>query len=236
MSKICVLQHHPDEGLGSLELILREYSHMPEIRHLNVGDQVPATTTGFDALVLMGGPMSVNDEADYPWLLEEKALIRAAAAAGLPILGHCLGAQLITAALGGVVAPNPVGHELGWWPVCITAAGRIFWPEIKDSFELFHWHGEYCSVLPAGAELLLSNVATPVQGFSIGPTILALQAHPEVTAPQVVRWLETAGTEIPATPHVQPAAAMVKGLSERCGQLVGLAEQLYRPWLKQLER
>ncbi len=237
MTAILVLQHHPDEGLATLATLLAARGHAVDLRKLYQGDSLPGSMIAHAALILMGGPMSVYDEAEYPWLAREKSLIRAAARDGCPILGHCLGAQLITVALGGKVESNPSGLELGWWPVSLTAAGQIYWPEMRREFPLFHWHGEHCVTLPAGADVLARNDATPVQAFAIGSQILALQAHPEVTAEQVRQWSSDNAADLTAGgEYVQTVPTMLHALDQACAQLAVTATALYGPWLKQIER
>ena len=237
MATILVLQHHPDEGLGSLTPLLASLGYATDLRALERGDRVPGSLHPYCALIFMGGPMSVHDEAEYPWLRAEKALIRSAAAGNIPILGHCLGAQLISVALGGSVERNPSGQELGWWPVTLTQAGRSLWPELPAEFPLFHWHGEHCATLPPEAQVLAYNAATQVQAFALGDRILALQAHPEVTAAQVRLWVDgdTADLTGPSR-HVQPAADMLADLDSKAERLAGTAAALYRPWFAQIAR
>ncbi|WP_308389081.1 type 1 glutamine amidotransferase [Acidithiobacillus sp. AMEEHan] len=237
MATILVLQHHPDEGLGSLAWQLAEYDHDFDVRELDQGESVPSSLDPYAALIVMGGPMSVHDEAEYPWLQAEKNLIRMAAAENVPTLGHCLGAQLIAVSLGGSVERNPSGQELGWWPVRLTEAGRALWPELPAEFPLFHWHGEQCTALPPEAQVLAYNTATTVQAFTLGDRILALQAHPEVTAAQVRQWLQD-GTAALAEKgrFVQPATDMLRDLDAEADRLAATAAALYRPWLEQIER
>jgi GMP synthase (glutamine-hydrolysing) len=237
MTSILVLQHHPQEGLGSLAPLLAAAGFTIDLRALDAGDPVPQDPGNYAALILMGGPMSVHDEAGYPWLKAEKRLIAIAAEQQRPILGHCLGAQLITVVLGGQVLPNPVGAELGWWPVSVTAAGSARWPDLPPSIPLFHWHGEHCAVLPPGAELLATNVATAAQAFAIGPRILALQAHPEVTAQQVRQWTAAGVADLAAGgSYVQSAGEILGNVDAACAELAAIAATLYRPWLEQVQR
>ncbi len=232
MRRVAVLQHHPEEGPGTLEPLLTSCGVTLEILRLDLGVPVPVDPNPYVALVIMGGPMSVHDEPQFPWLVGEKRLIRQAAAAGVPILGHCLGAQLLTAALGGEVERNPNGQELGWWPVHTTPAGKAYWQSREETWELFHWHGEHCTRLPAGAEVLLTNGATPVQAFRLGTSILGIQAHPELTAVQVRSWVHSAAWTS-AGPFQQSPAEMLARLEERTEKLAQTASFLYGPWLAQ---
>jgi GMP synthase-like glutamine amidotransferase len=155
------------------------------------GDGVLPSVEDFDVLIVMGGPMSVHDEAEFPWLRSEKALIAAAIGAGKKVLGICLGAQLIAEVMGGRVYPNPV-KEIGFWPVRWTEeagsgdGGVSSGDEEVGSGdeEVFHWHGETFD-LPPGAVLLASSAGCVNQAFRVGENVLALQFHPEVT-PEII--------------------------------------------------
>lgn len=139
-----------------------------------------------DALIFMGGPMSVNDP--LPWITRELSLIERGLARNLPLLGICLGSQLIAKALGSLVYPNPV-KEIGWAPVYLTDAaasdpllGGIAGPET-----IFHWHGETYD-LPRGAELLAYSDACRNQAFRIGDNVYGFQFHLEATPEMITQW------------------------------------------------
>lgn len=236
MSDILVLQHHPEEGLGFLREILMERGHRPVIHRLDLGAAVPEDSKGYSGLVIMGGPMSVNDEDRHPWLGAEMRLIRAAVKAGQPILGHCLGGQLIAKAMGGQVFANPAGPEIGWFPVEKTAAGYgSSWLQgLPDSFPLFHWHGETFAP-PEGSTPLLSSALCAHQAFAIGRHCLALQGHPEVTAAVVRAWTEAMADDLHRPgPGVQSAAEITRDLAQRCADLAAISRVLYAPWLELL--
>jgi len=177
--------------------------------------------------------MSVNDP--LPWIEEELTLIRMAQAQGMPILGHCLGGQLISKALGGEISANPV-TEIGWHPVRSSDN-----PTAKDwlgglqETTLFHWHGETFSI-PEGAEVILENDHCNNQAFAIGNT-LALQCHVEMTAPMVREWSTLYKDELdnPA-PSVQTAQQMTEGLEQRITGAQQAADILYQQWLEPLSR
>ncbi len=136
--------------------------------------------TGDAALILMGGPMSVNDESSYPWLKEEKTLVRDALGAGRPVLGVCLGAQLIASALGARVYPSV--REIGWK----TLTGLPDDPLFPGTFSAFELHGETFD-LPGSARLLATAEAVPHQAFACG-SALGLQFHIEATSPMIAAW------------------------------------------------
>jgi len=157
------------------------------------GAGVLPSVDDFDVLIIMGGPMSVHDEAEFPWLPSEKAFIAAAIGAGKKVLGICLGAQLIAEVMGGRVYPNPV-KEIGFWPVRWTEEALRLFPGLSTVLvtgdasgadsgagdEVLHWHGETFD-LPPGAVLLASSEGCKNQAFRVGENVLALQFHPEVT-------------------------------------------------------
>jgi GMP synthase (glutamine-hydrolysing) len=137
--------------------------------------------------VFMGGPMSVNDAARHPQLAEEIEWLRGAVAAELPLLGVCLGSQLLARALGADVAPGPA-QEIGFAPIEVLDAGDPLIAPLAPSAEVLHWHGEAFE-LPAGATALARSAATAVQAFRAGPHAWGLLFHAEGDAALVERWL-----------------------------------------------
>jgi GMP synthase-like glutamine amidotransferase len=172
-----VFQHVPFEGLGSIEPWLRARRAAVSFTRFYESAALPALGD-IDLLIALGGPMSVNDEDVLPWLRSEKQFVASAIAAGKPVLGICLGAQLIASALGARVYPGPQ-KEIGWFPVFAAEAGaRAF--GLPAEFLAFHWHGETFD-LPPGATPLCRSAACANQAFSVGPRALALQFHLETT-------------------------------------------------------
>jgi len=188
--RIAALQHVPFEHPGLIANWARRRGHALAVTRLDLGESLPEE---FDALVVMGGPMSVHDEAEYSFLPPEKALVAAAIGAGKPVLGVCLGAQMLAEVLGGRVFPNRV-KEVGWAPV----EGELFGLQT-----VFHWHGETFD-LPPGARLLASSLACPNQAFAAGPA-LGLQFHLEMT-PEIIEPLMAAcAADLLAGPCAQSA-------------------------------
>jgi GMP synthase-like glutamine amidotransferase len=198
---------------------------------IDAGENPPDDIAGASGLVFMGGHMSVNDPLD--WIGQEVKLIRAARQAGLPVLGHCLGAQLIARSLGGEVKPNP-DREIGWhtvWPEDTDAARD--WFGDTGAFECFHWHGEGFS-LPGGAAPLLRSRMYENQGFVMG-NCLALQCHIEMTADMVRTWSERFGGHLdPRQPGVQSAAQMLENIEARIRELNRVANRVYGRWVTML--
>jgi GMP synthase-like glutamine amidotransferase len=232
MKPLYIFRHIECEGPGFLGEVLSRFAIPGQLIAIDRNDAIPATVDGCSGLVFMGGPMSVNDP--LPWIGQELDLIRQAHARGLPVLGHCLGGQLICKALGGTVSANPV-REIGWHPVrkLSNDAAQSWLDGLPANMELFHWHGETFSV-PEGAEILLESDFCARQAFASGNT-LALQCHVEMTAPMVREWASLYRRELDdPSPAVQSGIAMTEHLEQRITALQGIAERLYRRWLKPL--
>ena len=215
--RIHYFQHVPEEGLGSIESWARSRGHLLYATRFYLAEKLPQAESA-DMLVIMGGPMSVNDEAEYLWLKEELAFTREAIASGIPVLGICLGAQLIAKALGGSVFPNRA-KEIGWFPVTMTAAARQsrLFSFLPAELTVFHWHGETFS-LPEGALLLASSAACDHQAFSYGESehVLALQFHCEMT-PEIIAGIEPS-SELVEKDFVQSRGTMLAA-SAHCQEL-----------------
>lgn len=230
MKPIAIFRHFPPEGPGYFAEFLSRHGIPWELIRIDQGDAVPRNARDYSGLVFMGGPMSVND--DLPWILFVLPLIRDAVAHDVPLLGHCLGGQLISKALGGVVSKNPV-KEIGWGKVEVAdnATAREWFGDIR-SFDSFHWHGETFS-LPQGAVPLLSGAYCANQAYAIGKH-LALQCHIEMTEPMIRDWCEAGMSEIAASadsPAVQTAEVMQGQMRDKLPELRRVAIQLYRHWL-----
>lgn len=200
------LQHVSFEGLGSIEPWLLAAGY--DISHTRFFEVAPLPQLdAFDLLIVMGGPMSVNDEADFPWLRLEKSFIRQAVTAGKPVLGICLGAQLIASAMGARVYPNPV-KEIGWLPIQGIA------PESGDTFqfpataEVFHWHGDTFD-LPPGAVRLASSEVCVNQAFQLGSAVLGLQFHLETTSESAQAMVANCQSELQPDRYVQSETAIL---------------------------
>jgi GMP synthase-like glutamine amidotransferase len=171
-------QHVPFEGLGSIEPWLAAAGF--EITSTRFFESaVLPDLNEIDLLVVMGGPMSVNDEAELPWLFQEKRFIHQAIEAGRPVLGICLGAQLIASAMGAGVYRNPV-KEIGWLPIQGLAANDTAVFSFPATEKVFHWHGETFD-LPAGAVRLAKSAGCENQAFQLGRSVIGLQFHLETT-------------------------------------------------------
>lgn len=166
----------------------------------------------WDWLVVMGGPMNVDEEEQYPWLAWEKDFIRQAIAAGKLVLGVCLGAQLIAAALGAQVRPNPA-KEIGWFPVRLTPSGMAspLFAGMPQEFMAFHWHGDTFD-LPSGAVGAAASAACAQQALIYGDRVLGLQFHLESTPQSVQRLIDNCRADLGEGPYIQTAAGMLNQL------------------------
>jgi GMP synthase-like glutamine amidotransferase len=206
--RIAVLYHVSFETLGYIEDWIQNHGHSVSHYRLFDNPRIPVPDT-FDMLIMMGGPMSVNDENQFPWLIPEKELIRKCAASGKSVLGICLGAQMIASALGKKVYPGAY-REIGWFPVTFTDhASRV--GGLSGTLPLFHWHGETFD-LPDGAIHIALSEAVPNQAFLYRNHILALQFHPEMKPENISVMVNMMGDELVQAPFVQDAETLLGGL------------------------
>lgn len=233
MKPVIVFKNVAHEGPGYLGDFLTQQNILWQTVNTGEINSLPPSILGYSGVVIMGGPMSVND--DLPWIAPLLDLIREAKNADIPLLGHCLGGQLISKALGGEVVENPV-KEIGWGEVNISQneVAEYWFGEI-ESFNSFHWHGETFS-LPQGATHLLASTHCKNQAYSIGKH-LALQSHIEVTAEMVKSWCELGVEELTQSamsPAVQQAEDIQQNLLLHCFFLNKVAKQVYGQWIKGL--
>lgn len=232
MKPVLIFRHLECEGPGYLADYLDDKNIPYSLVRVDQGEPVPGTLSDCSGLVFMGGPMSVND--NLPWIEMELALIRKAADAKIPVLGHCLGGQLICKALGGEVKPNKV-KEIGWHSVeqVESPESRTWFKSLPSYFEVFHWHGETFSI-PDGATNILSSQYCQHQAFTLD-NILALQCHVEMTADMVKEWVFEYADEIEEfSDSVQSQIEMTNNLEQRVLQLNLAAGIIYREWISRL--
>jgi GMP synthase-like glutamine amidotransferase len=217
--RIHCLQHVPFEGPGAIAGWCVARGHTLERVHAYCGDALPRAAA-VEALVVMGGPMSANDDAGLDWLADEKRLVEAALRAGRPILGVCLGAQILASVLGARVYRAKL-REIGWWPLRLRPEAERGSPLAGWPADLtpLHWHGETFD-LPAGAAHLAETDAVPNQAFQSG-SALGLQFHVEMTPETVESICSACAGEIGTGPFEQPASR-IRAESARCAPLVPL--------------
>jgi GMP synthase-like glutamine amidotransferase len=216
-----IFQHLPFEGPGNIRPWLVNAGFDITFTHFFSTAIIPAVTE-IDFLVIMGGSMSVNDEEKHPWLIREKQFIRDMIAAGKPVLGICLGSQMIASALGAKVYPNKV-KEIGWYPVQGSPAvdPQISYFQFPVSFTPLHWHGETFD-LPEGAVLLASSDGCKNQAFQVGSNVLALQFHPEANRETVKDFVLHFKKELVPGRFIQSEEEILMGGDEYIGQMENL--------------
>ena len=233
MKPVAIFRHVAHEGPGRLGEFLAARQIPWQLIAIDRGEVAPGSPTGFSGLVFMGGPMSVND--DLPWIAPSLELIRKAVAAGIPVLGHCLGGQLMAMALGGAITRNPV-KEIGWGKARTTPAPEAAgWFGATTEFPAFHWHGETFSI-PDGAVRILETAHCANQAFTLDGRHLALQCHVEMTEAMIAEWCAAGAAEIAASdsPAVQTAEEMLRRTPDNLPAMSAVAEKLYSRWVSAL--
>jgi GMP synthase-like glutamine amidotransferase len=222
--RVQIFQHERAEGPGAILPWLRRRGLSVGYTHWHAGERPPALTE-LAGLAIMGGGMSVNDEVKHPWLVAEKEYVLEAIERGVPVLGVCLGAQLIASALGGRVHRNP-HREIGWWPVSrVSGAERHpLGSGLPEASEVFHWHGETFT-LPPKAVHLLRSAACENQAFAVGRRVLGVQFHPETTEESARRLIAEETGDFPTGPYVQSPAEMLSS-AERFAGINRLLEKM----------
>ena len=233
MKEILIIRHVAHEGPGYLADYLETRSIPYRVLAIDHGENIPHSIEELSAIVFMGGPMSVND--DLPWISPALGLIRKALAADLPLLGHCLGGQLIARAMGAKVGPNPV-PEYGWLPVQVVnndVAARWF-DGVNREFIAFHWHGETFDI-PEGATHVLASPHCINQGFVLGNSF-ALQCHIEMTPELVNDWVSRADdVTLSPSPSVQGRNEILNDLDHKVDAMQTIADKIYTRWLERIQ-
>lgn len=232
MSEILIVRQIAHEGPGYLSNFFKEQGTRYRVLAIDDGETLPTSLDGASGLVFMGGPMSVND--NLPWIEPALALIRTAFENDIPVLGHCLGGQLMAKALGATVHTNAV-PEYGWLPVQIAnnEVARDWFGNSEMEFDVFHWHGETFE-LPEGAIRVLGSKHCRNQAFVFGRS-LAMQCHIEITAELVREWVDRADDDmLSPTASIQSRDDMLDDLDNKIATLQSSADAVYKRWLKGL--
>lgn len=229
---VLVLQHLFEDGPGYLGEWLDAQGITWHLRCAEAGDLYPASVRGYRGVAVLGGAWSANEER--PTLRQAEALIREADTLGIPVIGHCLGGQLMARAFGGQVQrlPQP---EVGWWPIEHTgSAAALAWFGEARTPTVYQWHQDSFVTLPPGAELLASSATCAHQAFALGPH-LAMQFHIEITPAKIREWLQTPGEAYPVQvllhrDSVQDPASMNAATQRHQAGSQALADRIYRTW------
>ena len=234
MKKVIIFRFVAHEGAGYLATFLDEQNIPWQLVKVDEGEPIPSSILAYSGMVLMGGSMSVND--NLPWMAPLLTLIREARDHDIPLLGHCLGGQLMSKALGAEVTKNST-KEIGWGEVTVSKNETAKnWFGNIETFNAFHWHAETFA-LPQGAIHLLASPYCQNQAWSMG-NHLALQTHIEMTAEMVQKWCEEGEKEIlesASSATVQQVGVMQQELPLHCFFLQKVAKQVYSQWIQGLK-
>lgn len=202
--RVHVLQHVPFEDIGSMAAWCAE--HDAKVTHTRFFESTDLPDlASIDLLIVMGGPMSVNDEDQFPWFKMEKRFIRDAVDRGVAVVGLCLGSQLIASALGSCVYSNDQ-KEIGWFPVeAVSSNEDVF--RFPETTTVFQWHGETFDLPPQAVHIAKSPACTH-QAFQVGSNVLALQFHLETQPETVEDMIEHCGGELVEGAYIQTAEEM----------------------------
>jgi GMP synthase-like glutamine amidotransferase len=227
MKPIAIFRHSSGEGPGYFATFLDRHDLPWQLIRIDAGEPPPPHCADFAGLCFMGGPMSVND--DLPWLPPLFELIRGAVAQGVPVIGHCLGGQLMSKALGGQVTKNPV-KEIGWGEVSVADPAARAWLGDLENLDAFHWHGETFSI-PAGATRILKSAWCENQAFVLGPH-LGMQCHVEMTEAMIRLWCRQWADECaaPSASVLTPEQMEIR-IDERIAAMRVAADRLYTRWI-----
>jgi len=230
---VAIFRFSPTEGAGHFGEWLGARGIPQQLFALDRGEQVPAEAGAFAGIGMMGGPMSAND--DLPWNAPLLGLVRDAVSADVPVIGHCLGGQLLAKSLGAQVA-RTAAPEIGWSDVDVIDAGSNPWFGHRDRFRTFQWHYDIFG-LPTGATRILTNAFNPEQGFALGKH-LGFQCHIEMTHEMVESWCASGGDELPpqSTGAIQSKADIYEDVDARLAALSRVADDVYAKWAQGLAR
>jgi GMP synthase-like glutamine amidotransferase len=232
MKPVAIFRYTATEGPAYFATYLESRKIPHRVIRIDAGDPVPADVSALAGVVCMGGPMSVND--DLPWIAPMLGLIRDAVARDVPVLGHCLGGQLMAKALGAPVTRNPV-KEIGWGKVDVLdqPVAKQWLGDDLPSFLSFHWHGETFAV-PQGATRIMASAACPNQAFVMGKHF-GMQCHVEMTEELIRTWCKDWAAEVEAlagrVASVQTPAEMEQGISDKVRALNAVAARIYDRWI-----
>ena len=204
MSDFLVLQHIDCEDLGTIEQAMIHRGISYRYVRLFDGDPLPEDIKNYSGLIILGGPMNVYEEDVYPYLKDEDILIKEAVKRRIPVLGICLGGQLIAKATGAKVNKG-AKKEIGWYDLLLTPGGKAdkVFKNSPERLTVFQWHGDTFDI-PSDATHLAGSVLFPNQAFRIGDNIYGLQFHLEVTQKMISRWINEYKDELSSLDYIDP--------------------------------
>ncbi len=231
MKPVAIFRFSPTEGPGHFGRWLDARTIPRRLFALDQGESVPGDPRAFAGIGMMGGPMSAND--DLPWNAPLLDLVRDAVAAEVPVIGHCLGGQLLAKSLGAKVVRTAT-PEIGWSDVEVIDGASNPWFGHRHRFRTFQWHYDIFA-LPQRATRLLTNAANPEQAFALGKHV-GFQCHIEMTREMVENWCASAGDELPpqSTGAVQSKGDIFKDVDARLAALSVVADDIYARWAQGL--
>jgi GMP synthase-like glutamine amidotransferase len=235
MKPVAIFRAARSEGPGHFATYLERRDIPWKLVAMDEGEKVPRDSRRFSGLAFMGGPMSANDE--LPWIAPALELIRDAVRKDVPVLGHCLGGQLMSKALGGVVSRSKV-REIGWGEVQVAenVVARAWLGDVQR-FLSFHWHGETFTI-PPGATRVLENEHCANQAFALG-IHFGMQTHVEMTEDIIRTWVRGGADEIrehASSPAVQEPEEIERDMEPRLQALNEVASRIYDRWTASLRR
>lgn len=233
MKPVAIFRFSPTEGPGYFGEWLDANGVPRRLFALDRGELVPAESRAFAGIGMMGGPMSVND--DLPWSSVVLGFIRDAVSADVPVIGHCLGGQLLAKSLGASVVRTAT-PEIGWGDVDVPDAASNPWFGHRERFRTFQWHYDIFG-LPLGAERVLTNAFNPEQAFALGKHV-GFQCHIEMTREMVESWCASGGDELPprSTGAMQSKVEILEDVDARLATLSRVADDVYAHWARGLVR
>ncbi|MEC8624435.1 MAG: type 1 glutamine amidotransferase [Bdellovibrionota bacterium] len=233
-SKILIFQHVPHEILGTFDPLLKRRGVRMRYVNFSRGNVDSINLESYDGLIVLGGPMSVNQLDEYPHLKEEIYWIKKAIEQDLFVLGICLGAQLISKALGGEITKSP-SPEIGWFDIKLNNEGKEdpLFEFFDENQKIFQWHGDAFSI-PEGAVNLASSTNCPHQAFRYGQKVYGFQFHLEVNQDLIERWLDNEVNESELEKHSRymDIPRIRKETEQYLGPLQVLSDKTFALFLK----